>query len=76
MENMKYRYVTPVTKCVAELPYCILSPNDVRERLRSCCGFVIQLLCDLLIDMQTKFNSIMLMLPIYVYVRKHGKNIR
>ena len=56
---MKYRYVTPVTKCVAALAYCILSLKDVLERLRSFCGFVIQLLYNILIDMETKFNIIL-----------------
>ena len=42
-------------------PYCVPSLKDVLERLRSCCGFVIKSLDNLLIDMHTKCNIAILM---------------
>ena len=60
------RAVNEVRRSVA-LP----SLKDVLQRLRSCCGFVIKSLDNLLIDMQTKCNIVMLMQQrMYASIRK------
>ena len=47
------------------------SLKDVLQRLRSCCGFVIKSLDNLLIDMQTKCNIVILMQQrMYASIRK------
>ena len=51
--------------------YCIMPLKDVLERLRRCCEFVIKSLYNLLIDMHTKCNIIILtMQGMYGSVRK------
>ena len=57
-------------------PYYIPSLKDVLERLRSCCGFVIELLDNLLISLHTKCNIDMLMQQrMYAAIRKTVNNI-
>ena len=65
------RAVNEVRRSVALIYYCIPSLKDVLQTLHSCCRFVIKSLDNLLIDMQTKCNIVILMQqPMYASIRK------
>ena len=63
--------VRAVNEVRRSISYCIPSLKDVLQRLRSCCGVVIKSLDNLLIDLQTKCNIVILMQQrMYASIRK------
>ena len=74
-------YECIVLRCIVENKltylltyYYIPSLKEVLERLRSCCGFVIKSLYNLLISLHTKYNTDMLIQQrMYASIRKTVK---